>query len=205
MCSSDLMAIVLDGQVYTAPTLQSRIGGSGQITGSFGEEEIRYLIRVLSAGALEGQLSPEPVSVSVLGPSLGSDNLQKGLLAVGLSVIVLAVVKILYYLVAGAIADLSLIVNAVVLFAVMAFMDATFTLPGLAGVALSMAIAVDANVLIYERIREELVINKEPLRNAIKLGFSRAFAAIFDGNIANLIICTVLVLFAGTEIGRAHV
>ena len=194
------MAIVLDGQVYTAPTLQSRIGGSGQITGSFGEEEIRYLIRVLSAGALEGQLSPEPVSVSVLGPSLGSDNLQKGLTAVGLSVIVLAIVKILYYLVAGAIADLSLIVNALVIFGVMAFMDATFTLPGLAGVALSMAIAVDANVLIYERIREELVNNKEPLRNAIRLGFQRAFAAIFDGNIANLIICTVLVLFAGTEV-----
>ena len=194
------MAIVLDGQVYTAPTLQSRIGGSGQITGNFGEEEIQYLIRVLSAGALEGQLSPEPVSVSVLGPSLGAENLQKGLLAVALSVVVLAVVKVLYYLVAGAIADLSLIVNALVLFGVMAFMDATFTLPGLAGVALSMAIAVDANVLIYERIREELVLNKEPLRNAIRLGFSRAFAAIFDGNIANLIICTVLVLFAGTEV-----
>ncbi len=194
------MAIVLDGQVYTAPTLQSRIGSSGQITGNYGDEEIKYLIRVLSAGALEGQLSPEPVSVSVLGPSLGSDNLQKGLLAVGLSVIVLAVVKILYYLVAGAIADVSLIVNALVIFGLMALMDATFTLPGLAGVALSMAIAVDANVLIYERIREELVHNKEPLRNAIKLGFNRAFAAIFDGNIANLIICTVLVLFAGTEV-----
>lgn len=194
------MAIVLDGQVFTAPTLQSRIGGSGQITGSFGEEEIRYLIRVLSAGALEGQLSADPVSVSVLGPSLGSDNLQRGLLAVGLSILVLAIVKVLYYLVAGGIADLSLIVNALVIFGVMAFMDATFTLPGLAGVALSMAIAVDANVLIYERIREELVINKEPLRNAVRLGFRRAFAAIFDGNIANLIICTMLVLFAGTEV-----
>jgi len=194
------MAIVLDGQVYTAPNLQSRIAGSGQITGSFDEEEIKYLIRVLSAGALEGQLSPEPVSVNVLGPSLGSDNLQRGLYAVALSTLVLAIVKILYYLVAGGIADLSLIVNAFLIFGVMSFMDATFTLPGLAGVALSMAIAVDANVLIYERIREELVINKEPLRNAIRLGFQRAFAAIFDGNIANLIICSILILFAGTEV-----
>ncbi len=194
------MAIVLDGQVYTAPNLQSRIGGSGQITGSFDEEEIKYLIRVLSAGALEGQLSAEPVSMSVLGPSLGSDNLQRGLLAVALSTLVLAIVKILYYLVAGGIADLSLIVNAFVIFGLMKFMDATFTLPGLAGVALSMAIAVDANVLIYERIREELMINKEPLKNAVRLGFQRAFAAIFDGNIANLIICTMLILFAGTEV-----
>ncbi|MCE9618916.1 MAG: protein translocase subunit SecD [Planctomycetes bacterium] len=194
------MAVILDGQVYTAPNLQSRITSHGQITGSFDEEEVKYLIRVLSAGALEGQLSAEPVSVSVLGPSLGSDNLQRGLLAVALSTLVLAVVKILYYLVAGGIADISLIVNALVIFGVMSFMDATFTLPGLAGVALSMAIAVDANVLIYERIREELVINKEPLRNAVRLGFQRAFAAIFDGNIANLIICTMLIMFAGTEV-----
>jgi SecD/SecF fusion protein len=194
------MAIVLDGQVYTAPTLQSRIGGSGQITGSFDEDEIRYLIRVLSAGALEGQLSPEPVSVSVLGPSLGSDNLARGLEAVVLSIGVTALMVFIYYLVAGVIADISLIVNALVIFGVMAFMDATFTLPGLAGIALSVAMAVDANVLIYERIREELVNNRESLRNGIRIGFARAFSAIFDGNITNLIVCLVLVLFAGTEV-----
>ena len=194
------MAIVLDGQVYTAPTLQSRIGGSGQITGSFDEDEIRYLIRVLSAGALEGQLSPEPVSVSVLGPSLGSDNLARGLEAVLLSIGVTMLMVFVYYLVAGVIADISLIVNALVIFGVMAFMDATFTLPGLAGIALSVAMAVDANVLIYERIREELVLNGESLRNAIRIGFARAFSAIFDGNITNLIVCLVLVLFAGTEV-----
>jgi SecD/SecF fusion protein len=194
------MAIVLDGQVYTAPNLQSRIGGSGQITGSFDEDEIRYLIRVLSAGALEGQLSPEPVSVSVLGPSLGSDNLARGLEAVLLSIGVTMLMVLIYYLVAGVIADISLIVNALVIFGVMAFMDATFTLPGLAGIALSVAMAVDANVLIYERIREELVNNGETLRNAIRIGFARAFSAIFDGNITNLIVCLVLVLFAGTEV-----
>ncbi len=194
------MAIVLDGQVYTAPTLQSRIGGSGQITGSFGEEEIRYLIRVLSAGALQGQLSSEPVSVNVLGPALGSDNLVRGLQAVVLSIGVTAIMMLLYYLVAGVIADLSLFVNATVIFGVMAFMDATFTLPGLAGIALSVAMAVDANVLIYERIREELVNNGESLRNGIRIGFARAFSAIFDGNITNLIVCMVLILFAGTEV-----
>ena len=194
------MAIVLDGQVYTAPNLQSRIGASGQITGSFGDEELRYLIRVLSAGALEGQLSPEPVSVSVLGPSMGADNLARGLQAVLLSIAVTAIMMLAYYLVAGVVADLSLVVNALVIFGVMAIMDATFTLPGLAGIALSIAMAVDANVLIYERIREEIVLNREPLRNAIRIGFGRAFSAIFDGNVTNLIVCLVLVLFAGTEV-----
>ncbi|MGA1266464.1 MAG: protein translocase subunit SecD [Phycisphaerales bacterium] len=194
------MAIVLDGQVYTAPTLQSRIAASGQITGSFGEEEIKYLIRVLSAGALEGQLSGEPVSVNVLGPSLGADNLSRGLQAVLLSVLVTAVLMLAYYLVAGVVADISLLINAMIIFGVMAFMDATFTLPGLAGVALSIAMAVDANVLIYERIREELVNNRESLRNAIRIGFRRALSAIFDGNVTNLIVCLVLILFAGTEV-----
>ena len=194
------MAIVLDGQVYTAPNLQSRIGGSGQITGSFDEEEIKYLIRVLSAGALEGQLSPEPVSMNVLGPSIGADNLDRGLAAVMLSIGVTAVAMLLYYFVAGFIANLSLIVNAAIIFGVMAFMDATFTLPGLAGISLSVAMAVDANVLIYERIREEMIDNQESLRNAIRLGFARAFSAIFDGNITNLIVCLVLILFAGTEV-----
>ncbi len=194
------MAIVLDGQVYTAPNLQSRIGGSGQITGSFDEEEIKYLIRVLSAGALEGQLSSEPVSMNVLGPSIGADNLERGLAAVILSIGVTAVAMLLYYFVAGFIANLSLIVNAAIIFGVMNFMDATFTLPGLAGISLGVAMAVDANVLIYERIREELVDNHESLRNAIRLGFARAFSAIFDGNITNLIVCLVLILFAGTEV-----
>ena len=194
------MAIVLDGQVYTAPTLQSRIGGNGQITGSFDEDEIKYLIRVLSSGALEGQLSSEPVSMNVLGPSIGADNLERGLAAVMLSIGVTAVAMLLYYFVAGFIANLSLIVNAAIIFGVMAFMDATFTLPGLAGISLSVAMAVDANVLIYERIREEMIDNQESLRNAIRLGFARAFSAIFDGNITNLSVCLVLILFAGTEV-----
>ncbi len=197
---SQNMAIVLDEKVYGAPTLQSRISNSGQITGSYGEEEINYLIRVLAAGALEARLSPEPIATSVLGPSIGRDNLIIGLEAVGLSVIVVAVIMIVYYFFAGFVADLALLLNAIIIFGVMAMIDGTFTLPGLAGIALTIGMAVDANVLIYERIREELVNHGEKLRDAVRLGYAKALSAILDGNITNLIVCFVLYQTAATEV-----
>lgn len=195
-----LMAIVLDGQVYSAPNLQSRIDQSGRITGKFSEEEIRYLIRVLAAGSLSGQLSPEPISMNVLGPAMGADNLQRGMRAVGYSVVAVGVLMLVWYLVAGVMANIALAVAVLIIFGTMAFIDSTFTMPGLAGIALAIGIAVDANVLVYERIREEIVQNGESLRNAVRLGFSRAATAIVDGNLSNLIICIVLVMFAGTEV-----
>ncbi len=194
------MAIVLDGEVYTAPNLNSAIGSSGVITGSFSEDEITYLIRVLAAGSLEARLSPEPISTSILGPSIGRDNLDRGLRAVGISVIIVALIMILYYFGAGLVADLSLLINAIMIFGIMVMIDGTFTLPGLAGIALTVGMAVDANVLIFERVREELINNQEDLRTSLRLGFGKAASAILDGNITNLIVCFILYQTAATEV-----
>ena len=194
------MAIVLDGEVYSAPNLNSQIGKEGIIEGSFSEQELTYLIRVLAAGSLEARLSPEPIAINTLGPSLGKDNLLRGLEACLLSLIVTAMIMLGYYFVAGLVANIALLILAVAIFGIMSFVDATFTLPGLAGIALSIAMAVDANVLIYERIREEIVNNREDLRSAIRLGFSRAMSAIIDGNLTNLIVCVVLLYTATTEV-----
>jgi len=194
------MTVLLDKQVYTAANINSTIRERGIITGSFSRDDINYLTRVLQAGALAGQLSPEPISVNVLGPSLGADNLVRGLTAVLYSVIAVALLMLAYYLVAGIIANIALGFIILCIFGMMAFIDSTFTMPGLAGIALAIGMAVDANVLIFERMREEIVINKEPLRNAARLGFSRAFSAILDGNVTNVMICIVLIYFAGAEV-----
>jgi len=194
------MAVLLDKQVYTAATINSTIRDRGVIYGNFSREDINYLTRVLQAGALAGQLSPEPISVNVLGPALGADNLERGLKAVLFSVIAVALLMLAYYLVAGVIANIALAFIILCIFGMMAFIDSTFTMPGLAGIALAIGMAVDANVLIFERIREEIVINKESLRTATRLGFARAFSAIFDGNLTNVMVCIVLISFAGAEV-----
>jgi SecD/SecF fusion protein len=194
------MAIVLDGQVYSAPNLKSQIGNSGIIEGEFSPSELNYLLRVLAAGALEARLSDRPIAINTLGPALGADNLQRGLWAFVLAVIVTVSIMMVYYFLAGFVANIALICNAIIIFGVMALMEGTFTLPGLAGIALSIAMAVDANVLIYERIREEVVNNKENLRTAIRLGYSRAMSAIIDGNLTNLIVGVVLYVTATTEV-----
>lgn len=194
------MAIVLDDEVFSAPNLMGRIADRGVIQGRFSKAELDYLVRVLAAGALEARLSSEPISTSVLGPTIGADNLSKGLESVMLAVIVVAIMMLLYYFVAGLIADIALCLNALMIFGIMAMIDGTFTLPGLAGIALTVGMAVDASVLVYERIREELVNNKEDLKNAVRLGYKKAASAIFDGNITNLIVCFVLYQTAATEV-----
>ena len=194
------MGIVLDGQLFSAPNLQSQISNSGQITGSFSNEEIEYLVRVLQGGELEAKLQPEPLSVSILGPALGRDNLERGLWAVFIAACATAALMAVYYLGAGLVADFAIILNVAMIFGIMAGVDGAFTLPGLAGIALVIGMAVDANVLIYERTREELIDNKEPLKTAIDLGFARAFNAIIDGNVTNLIVCVVLYKLAATEV-----
>ena len=194
------MAIVLDGEVYTAPNLNSAIGSRGIIQGNFGEAEVKYLIRVLAAGSLEARLSPEPISTSILGPALGQDNLVRGLEAVAISAVLVAVIMVLYYFGAGMIAVISLLINAIMIFGIMSMIDGTFTLPGLAGIALTIGMAVDANVLIFERVREELINNSENLRDSIRIGFAKAASAILDGNITNLIVCFILYQTAATEV-----
>ncbi len=194
------MAIVLDNQVYTAPNLQSKISDSGQITGNFDEKQTDYLVRVLASGSLGARLSPEPVSVSILGPAMGSDNLKRGLDSVLISVPVTFAIMILYYFVPGMIANVSLLINALIIFFAMSLVDGSFTLPGLAGIALNLGIAVDSNVLIYERLREELVDKKQNLLDAIETAMHRASTAIIDGNMTHLIVIVVLYWFAGAEV-----
>jgi SecD/SecF fusion protein len=193
------MAIVLDGQVYSAPNLQSAIAGSGIISGKFSDAEISYLIRVLTAGSLEASLSPDPISINILGPSIGADNLELGREAIIYSVAFTCLLMLLYYFLAGVVANIGLAINTLIIFGVMAAIDGTFTLPGLAGIALSVAMAVDANVLIYERIREEQE-RGESLRGAVQLGYARALSAIVDGNITNLIAVIVLYKVGATEV-----
>lgn len=194
------MAIVLDNQVYTAPNLNGRINDSGQIMGQFSDKELDYLVRVLASGSLGARLSPEPISVSVLGPAMGKDNLNRGMYSVMISIGVTFVVMIFYYFLPGMIANISLLVNALLIFFAMSLVDANFTLPGLAGVALSLAMAVDSNVLIYERLREELVDKGKKLEEAVETAVRRAATAIIDGNFTHLIVVVVLYWFAGAEV-----
>ncbi|MBL8764516.1 MAG: protein translocase subunit SecD [Phycisphaerae bacterium] len=193
------MAILLDDQVYTAPTLNAKITSSGIIEGTFTESEVNYVIRVLSAGSLAAKLSPEPISTSVLAPDLGADNLRRGLHAGFLSFIAVSVFMVFYYYQSGLIAVFALILNALFLVGAMALQHAAFTLPGIAGVILTFGQAVDSNVLIYERMREEFHRGAD-MKTAVRLGFSRAFSPIMDGNISNLIICAVLYSVGTQEI-----
>ncbi|UCD73929.1 MAG: protein translocase subunit SecD [Phycisphaerales bacterium] len=195
------MAIILDGQVFGAPTLQTQILNRGQITGSFSRPELLYLIRVLEAGALSARLTDEPIAVNTLGPSLGADNLRHGLGAFKIAIIAVAIFMMMYYFFAGLVADFALAANGVLIFGLMALLQGTFTLPGLAGIVLTIGMAVDANVLIYERIREEIFADDDiDLRTAVRLGYSKALSTIIDANITNLIVCAVLYKTATTEV-----
>ncbi len=138
----EAMAIVLDGQVFSAPTLQSQIGNTGIITGNFSVSEINYLIRVLAAGSLKARLSREPIAINTLGPSIGADNLTRGLDACLIAIIAVAVFMMLYYFFAGIVASFALLANGVIIFGIMALIDGTFTLPGLAGIVLTIGMAV---------------------------------------------------------------
>ncbi|MFN7019832.1 MAG: protein translocase subunit SecD [Phycisphaerales bacterium] len=193
------MAVLLDDEVYTAPVLNSRIANSGIIQGTFSPAEIDYVVRVLSAGSLRAKLSEEPISVNTLGPELGADNLQRGLYAGIVSFVIVAGFMVVYYFSSGLIAVIGLCFNALFLLALMALNHAAFTLPGIAGVILAFGMAVDANVLIYERLREELN-NGNDLRTAVRLAYSRAMAPIVDGNLTHLITCLVLGFFGTQEI-----
>lgn len=187
----DKMAVLLDDEVYTAPVLNDRISKRGIIQGDFTPQEITYVVRVLTAGSLTARLSPEPVSESTLGPELGADNLRMGVDAGKIALVVVAAFMILYYFWCGAIAVIGLMCTALIILGAMSLNRAAFTLPGIAGVILTFGQAVDANVLIFERIREELQ-RGEDMKSAVRLGHSKAFSSIFDGNITTLIVCIVL-------------
>lgn len=184
------MAIVLDDFVYSAPTINEKISmGRAQISGSFTLEEARNLAVVLQAGAL-----PAPVEIveeRVIGPSLGYDSIEKASWAMLIGFVLISILMVYRYKLSGLIAIAGVILNILFLLGIMAGLSATLTLPGIAGVILMVGMAVDANVLIFERIREELAMGKAPI-TAIETGYSRAFRAIFDANITTIFVALIL-------------
>lgn len=191
------LGIILDGYLESAPVIQSTIFENGQITGRFTAQEVDELVEVLNAGALPATLSKEPISQRVIGPTLGRDTIRKGMNSLAISVAAVFLFMLLYYRFAGVVADLALVMNSVLLLAIMILIQAPFTLPGLAGFALTVGMAVDANVLIFERMREEIA-RGAALRMVIRNGFERASSAIVDSNLTTLI--TGAVLYAiGTD------
>ena len=187
------LAIVLDGNVYSAPRINERIpGGRAVITGQFTVDEARDLAIVLRAGAL-----PAPVTIleeRTVGPSLGADSVRQGLIAITASAAVVFVFMLFYYRLSGLIADVALGLNLLILFAAMAAFGATLTLPGLAGIALTVGMAVDTNILIFERIREELRLGKTP-RSAVDAGFTRALRTIIDTHLTVMVTAAILYNF----------
>jgi len=195
--TGNAMAVVLDGAVVTAPNINSRISNSGIIQGDFPPEELNYVIRVLNAGSLQARLAPEPLSEDIIAPDLGQDNLTAGLRAGVIALVAVSAFMIVYYFGYGLVAVICLGCNALLILGAMAMAQAAFTLPGIAGVILTFGMAVDANVLIFERIREEQRKGLD-LRPAVKLGFEKAMSSIVDGNVTNLIVCFVLA-YTGTQ------
>ncbi|MBI3084706.1 MAG: protein translocase subunit SecD, partial [candidate division NC10 bacterium] len=186
------LAIVLDDTVYSAPVVRSRIGDRGQIEGSFTADSARDLAIVLRAGAL-----PAPVKIIAnltVGPSLGQDSIQKGVRAAMLAAILVVLLMAFYYKLSGVIADFALVLNSIMLVGLLVAMRATLTLPGIAGIALGIGMAVDSNVLILERIREELKLGKT-VRSAIDAGYDKAFVTIVDSHVTTLITAAALFLF----------
>ncbi|MCK5782955.1 MAG: protein translocase subunit SecD [Desulfobacterales bacterium] len=187
------MAIVLDNKVYSAPTIQEKIpGGSARITGSFSAQEAHDLAIVLRAGSL-----PAPVEIieeRTVGPSLGHDSISKGLYSMVAGGIFVLIFMIIYYKGAGLVADFALVVNILLIAGGLAAFQATLTLPGIAGIILTIGMAVDANVIIFERIREEMRLGKTPIAS-ISTGFDRASLTILDANVTTLIAALVLFQF----------
>ncbi|MDH5201969.1 MAG: protein translocase subunit SecD [Nitrospirota bacterium] len=187
------LAIILDNTIYSAPVIQERIsGGNAQITGSFSMDEAKDLSIVLRAGAL-----PAPMKMLqnvTVGPSLGSDSIEAGKVAAIIGTLLVVVFMIVYYKFSGVIADFALVLNILLLLGAMASLNATLTLPGIAGIILAIGMAVDSNVLMFERIRDEIRAGKTP-RAAVDSGYSKAFWTIFDSHVTTLITAAVLFQF----------
>ena len=194
------LAIVLDGKIYSAPNIRQQISGHGVIEGGqggFSKAEQEYLIRTLDAGSLPATLADEPISERTIGPQLGADNLRAGLVACIFGLFVVAVFLIGYYYLSGVVAMIAVLLNMVLILGAMAALNATFTLPSVAGIVLTIGMAVDANVLIFERLREEQQRGLS-IRMALRNAYDRAWSAILDGNVTTGITAAFLYLL-GTE------
>jgi preprotein translocase subunit SecD len=187
------MAIVLDDTVYSAPVIRERIsGGSAQISGNFTEQEATDLAIVLRAGSL-----PAPVQIlenRTVGPSLGQDSINQGILSVLIGGLLVVVAMLIYYKLSGLVANVVLVLNVIFILAMLTIFGATLTLPGIAGIVLTIGMAVDANVLIFERIREEIRLGRTP-RAALEAGYEKAKLTIIDANVTTLIAALVLFQF----------
>ncbi|HJY87378.1 MAG TPA: protein translocase subunit SecD [Candidatus Acidoferrales bacterium] len=186
------MAIVLDHRVQSAPVIQSRIDDSGRITGQFGQQEAHDLALVLRAGALPASI--KYLEERTVGPSLGADSIRHGFEASVVSLLVVMVFMVFYYRLSGVNAVVALILNLIILLAALAYFGAVLTLPGIAGVILTIGMGVDSNVLVFERIREELRAGKAPV-SAVETGFQRAFLTIIDTHVTTVVSAIFLFLF----------
>ena len=191
------MAILLDGRILSAPSLNSTIRSQGLIEGNFSEKEVDFLVTILNAGALPGALSKTPISENTVGATMGLDAINKAGAASGVSLLVTIFFVLLYYRFSGLIATLALMLNLGMIIACIILIKQPLTLAGIAGLVLSVGMSVDANVLVFERIREETE-KKATARMAIRNGFDRAWTTIFDSNLTTLISAIVL-YFVGTE------
>ncbi|PKL91902.1 MAG: protein translocase subunit SecD [Candidatus Goldiibacteriota bacterium HGW-Goldbacteria-1] len=187
------LAIVLDDKVYSAPVIKSRIsGGEGVIEGNFTIDTSRDLALILRAGAL-----PAPVKIvnkQIIGPSMGADAVKKGMTSMFIGALLVLIFMAIYYGMSGIIADFALALNVIFIFGILAALDATLTLPGIAGITLTLGMAVDSNILILERIREELRTGKT-IRAAIDAGYNRALWTIIDSHVTSLITAAILFQF----------
>lgn len=194
------LAILLDHLVMSAPSINSEIRESGIIEGGgqgFKPKEVDYLIKILQEGSLPASLNHNPLQEEKVGPTLGEDTIAKGVRAIWVSMLVVPIFMVVYYRFAGVVAVIALVLNMVLLIGTMAFMQSTFSLPGLAGLALTIGMAVDANVLVFERMREEKERGAS-LAQQIRNGFNRAWVTIFDSHVTNLL-SSIVLWWVGTE------
>jgi SecD/SecF fusion protein len=193
------LAAILDRRIVSAANINTAIGRQGQISSGNGysDEELAYLVDTLNAGSLPAQLEDEPISEQTVGPELGKDNLLKGLNACGFGLVIVAIFLISYYYLAGLVATVAVLLNVVLILGVLAAFGATFTLPGIAGIVLTIGAAVDANVLIFERLREEQHRGLG-LKMAMANAYTHAQTAILDSN-ATTVITSLILIWLGSE------
>ncbi len=194
-----LLGIVMDGELISAPRINDTITSSGIIEGRFTDEEVDMLVNVLRAGRLPAVLREDPISQNEISPLLGKDTIRQGKISIGVSLVAVLAFMLFYYRFAGIVACLALVANLVLILALMIFVGAAFSLPGMAGLVLTVGMSVDANVLIFERMREEMR-NGAALRMAIRNGFGRATRTIVDANVTTLITAIVLYLIGNEQL-----
>jgi SecD/SecF fusion protein len=188
---------ILDRKMISDANINDAIGANGQISGDFSDDDLSYMVTTFKAGSLPGQLEDEPISEHTVGPSLGADNLRRGLYACVFGLVIVAIFLIGYYYLAGVVATLAVCMNVVLILGILSMFGATFTLPGIAGIVLTIGAAVDANVLIFERLREEQHLGLG-IRMAMRNAYDHALSAILDSN-ATTVITSLILMWLGSE------